>query len=154
MQLDGSQGEPRGICVDWRKKILFFDSSLGFLSKFRGVKHPDRSKYSSFIPVDNNTSIFGGKQIEQRASNRACPEVELMDLENVLRASSHFFDDFFAVSVRQPAAAVFTLGLESRAFPFHPSAIIGGLTGIKQSAWKPSCLCDSGRRWHPKPLRT
>lgn len=44
--------------------------------------------------------------------------------------------------MRHSAAAAFTLAPESLAFPFHPMAIIGGVTGMRMSAWK-TCLCDS-----------
>lgn len=51
------------------KENTLFDWSLHFHSKFREVKHPDRSKYSSFIPVDNNT-ILGGDRSNKEHQTR------------------------------------------------------------------------------------
>lgn len=47
------------------KENTLFDWSLHFHSKFREVKQPDKSKYSSFIPVDNATSILGGNGLNK-----------------------------------------------------------------------------------------
>lgn len=47
------------------KENTLFDWSLHFHSKFREVKQPDRSKYSSFIPADNASSISGGNSLNK-----------------------------------------------------------------------------------------
>lgn len=44
----------------WLEKAnTIFYWSNRFRSKFGEVKHPDRSKYSPFIPINNAASIFG-----------------------------------------------------------------------------------------------
>lgn len=120
------------------KENTLFSRSLHFYSKFREVKDPDRSKYSSFIPVDNATSISGGNSLNKE--HQTCrPEVEVIPLENVLRAKSHFFSDFLPFQRDSPLPPCLRYD-QDLAFPFHPSAIIGGLTGITKVENLPVCV--------------
>lgn len=98
MQLDGSQVEPRGIGVDWRKKIVFWYWSLHFHSKFREVKHPDGSKYSSFTPADNSTSIFflgGGGSLNKEHQTWSIQTWSSFPWRMFWEQKNHFFYDFF-----------------------------------------------------------
>lgn len=51
----GAQGH---WCWLVKANTIFYWSNR-FRSKFGGVKYPDRSKYSPFIPINNAPSIFG-----------------------------------------------------------------------------------------------
>lgn len=142
----------------WLEKAnTIFYWGIHFHSKSGDVKHPDRSKYSPFIPINNAASIFGrivwtknikhglcwsGVNLLAEHFESKCPSYgwiyakegsNTSFFEVFLQPCCHFRKTIWCHSVY--------IGTRNTSSLLYPWAMISGLTRIKESCWKRACLC-------------